>query len=327
MDHVAKHCVFKGVEKMMFADFARAAGLIPGDVIADGRWRRCGTESHPKKRNASYKLATDGRIGWIQDFAQHAEPLTWRPEGAEELPRIDFAAIERRKSEARRVLINATNAARRFYFECEPLRGGHPYLSAHGLQMHGCRGLMVDSAGWLVVPVMIERNLMSVQRISPDGEKKFWPGASVKAASYAIERPSASITVLCEGLATGLAIFAAAPLTRVVVAFNAGNLAKVSIPRRGLVVVAADNDHVTEAKIGRNPGLIAAQEAADELGCGVALPTGIAGTDWADWREEMTAKRLADKPYNQGATRRAVDAEIAVAMSRNARFLRTAVAA
>lgn len=304
-----------------FSAFLCAAGLIPGDVVPDGMWRRCATEAHPRKKNGSYKLATDGLIGWCQNFEAHSEPLTWRSDRKSDIPRIDHAAIARRRAAARRALVEATKSARQFYVDCKPLRGGHPYLTSHKLSMAGCFGLKIDLNGWLVIPMLIGRELASVQRISPEGEKKFWYGASVKGASYAIDRQGASVTVLCEGFATGAAIFAAAPLTRIVVAFNAGNLPNVQIGA-GMAVVAADNDHETEARLGRNPGVVAAQQAADALGCGVAIPTGITGTDWSDFRQEVVAERLANKSRKQRESdiRRAVDAEIAAAMMRSAKF-------
>lgn len=308
-----------------FADFLRANGLLPKDIVADGKWRRCPTEAHPKKKNGAYKLADDGRAGWCQDHANHQAPLMWRADKEFVAPKVDHAAIARRRSEERRALIRATHAARTFFMECAPLRGGHPYLASHGLDMTGCAGLKVDRDGWLVVPAMLDRNLMSVQRISPDGDKRFWTGASVKGASYTIDRSGASINVLCEGLATGLALFAAVPLARVVVAFDAGNLSRVNFPRRGLAVVAADNDLATEERIGTNPGIEAAQKAANAIGCGVAIPADITGTDWCDLRNERLAARMENRGrQSEGAIRRAVDAEIAVSISRQATFLRQA---
>lgn len=310
---------------MMFEDFVRAHGLLPGgSVIPDGRWHRCPTADHPRKRNGSFKLAQDARAGWCQDFAAHASPLMWRPDGDDALPVVDFAGIARRHAEAQAASLKATAGARQFYASCAPLRGGHPYLESHGLTMAGCLGLRIDRAGSLVVPALLNGKIMSVQTIAPDGIKKFWTGAPAKGASYTIDRPGASITVLCEGLATGLAIFAAAPLTRVVAAFNTGNMPRVQMPA-GLVVVAADNDHKTAMRIGRNPGVLAAQEAATALGCGVAVPEGIVGSDWCDFRNERVADRLATR-YRERETdiRRAVDAQIAAAMSRNATFRRLA---
>lgn len=304
-----------------FASFLRSADLIPGEVVADGKWYRCPTEAHPRKKNGSYKLAQDGMVGWCQNFEIHGEPLTWRPEADAQRGTFDREAFARRKAAERKALIEATHAAQRFYLDCQPLRGGHPYLTSHGLTMAGCFGLKVDREGWLVIPMLVGASIISVQRISPEGEKKFWYGASVKGGSYTINRPGASLSVLCEGFATGAAIFDAAPLTRVVVGFNAGNLPNVSLPR-GLAVVAADNDHETEARIGRNPGVLAAQQAGEALGCGVAIPSGIVGTDWADYRQEIVARRLAARKIGQreGEIRRAVDAEIAATMMRHAQY-------
>jgi len=310
-----------------FADFVRGAGLIPGDILQDGKWRRCATVTHERKKNGSYKLAQDGLVGWCQAF-DGGELLTWRPDKADAPAKIDFAAIARRREAARRESVRATLAARKFYAECEPLRDGHEYLASHDLAMAGCLGLRIDATGWLVVPMLLDRALMSVQRISPKGDKLFWPGASVKGASYLIDRRGASVAVLCEGMATGLAIFAAVPLVRVIVAFNAGNMARVRIPRQGMAVVASDNDHATAAKLGHNPGIEAATEAAEAIGCGIAVPTGMFGSDWCDWRNERVAWMLAERvKEREGNIRRAVDAEITAEIMRNATFLRGRVAA
>ncbi len=313
---------------MDFPNFCRAAGLIPRDVEPDGSWHRCPTESHPHSKNGAYKLAIDGGVGFAMDWSIHPEPLTWRPEGDIHLhPQVDRAAIARRKAEERMRTAAATKAAQEYFESCRPLREGHPYLKAKHLDMTGCLGLRVDEVGWLVVPMFIDGAFASVQRISPDGEKLFWLGASTRAASYAIQRRDASLTVLCEGLATGLAIYAATPTARVVVAFNAGNLPRVAeglIGRRGLFVVAADNDLATEAKTGTNPGVRAAQEAAGILGCGIAVPTGITGTDWLDYRNERAEERrqicYRGRGPSDSSIRRAVDAEISASMLRNAKW-------
>lgn len=310
-----------------FELFIRAAGLLPRTVAADGRWRRCPTEDHPRTRNGAYKLAVDGLVGWVQNHAIHDEVLTWRPDTTEVAPMpVDYHRIRRRNAAERARRTEAIAGARAFYATCDPLRYGHPYLSAKGLGMEGCRGLKQDRDGWLVVPMLVGEAVQSVQRIAVDGAKLFWSGAPVTAASYRIERARATLTVLAEGLATGLALFAAVPQARVVVAFNSGNLAAVArqIPRTGLVVVAADNDHATEARIGTNPGREAAVEAAAVLGCGTAAPEEIAGSDWADYRQERI-ERGGSPVYGRrtpSATdvRRTVDAEIARALMRHARF-------
>lgn len=311
-----------------FPSFVRSMGIRPLKPISpDGKWYRCPTESHPKRRNGAYKLALDGRIGWAQDWAHHDSPVTWRAGEDADVPEFDPGKMRAAWREHDRKRKAAIQAAREFYAQCEPLRGGHPYLEAHGLDMRGCKGLKVDGEGWLVVPALKGTAMQSLQRIAPDGTKRFWKGAPVAGTAYTVDRRAATVNVLCEGLATGLACFAALPTCRVIVAWNAGNLSKVDVPP-GLTVVAADNDHGTEEERGFNPGIQAAQEAAEEIGCGIAFPEGIEGTDWADYREERTEQMNQRKQPHQtrGELRRIVDGEIGRALMRGARFVAREVA-
>jgi putative DNA primase/helicase len=277
---------------MTFIEFARAHGLIVDHTPAAGKWHRVKTETHPHRRNGSVKMADDGRRGWVQDHAAHSEPLRWTADADAVLPKIDRAALARRQSEERRTTMRATLAMRDYWRTSVPLRGGHPYLDSHGLDMTGCTGLATNLDGWLSVPAIKDGKLLSLQRISRDGKKLFWPNIPVSGASYVIDLPSATLTVIVEGLATGLAVFAACPLARVIVAFDAGNLSRLQIPMRGLVTVAADNDLPTFERLGRNPGVDAATALSERIGAGVAVPEGIAGTDWCDWRQEKRAERL-----------------------------------
>lgn len=312
---------------MDFSNFCRSAGLVPREIVRDGKWHRCATESHPGSKNGAYKLTVDGDFGLVQDWAIHPEPLIWKPDTSIPVAPIDRAEIKRRRAEERRQIAMAIRSARDYFDACRPLREGHPYLVRKHLDMAGCFGLRTDAAGWLVVPMQVNGALGSVQRISADGAKLFWSGAPTKGARYTIERHRASLTVLCEGLATGLALFAATPTARVVVAFNAGNLVRVAetLPRRGMAVVAADNDLATEEKTGINPGVKAAQEAAVVLGCGIAVPTGIYGTDWLDYRNEKFEERkqvVRRGRVSESSMRRAVDAEISAAMLHGAELMR-----
>lgn len=304
-----------------FANFVRDAGLLPREIIADNRWRRCPTEAHPRSRNGSYKLLDSGTLGFAQNWEIHSEPLMWKADRESFTPVL--IDTSKRLADERQAMIKATRAAREFYAKCPRLTGEHSYLKSHSLSMVGCFGLRVDSDGWLVVPVMLGKSIISLQRISPDGDKKFWFGASVKGGYYLIDRSTAVLTVICEGLATGLAIYSATPTSRVYVGFNAGNMAKLKIQVTGLAVCAGDNDHETQARIGRNPGADAAMAAANVFGCGFVMPTGIVGTDWCDYRMERVAKLWSERDNaREGELRRGVDGEIAAAMMRNAVFVR-----
>jgi putative DNA primase/helicase len=313
-----------------FLQFAQANGIIVPDHFTPGRWVRCKTVNHPRKKNGSIKLADDGQVGWLQDYAVHAEPIMWRAnDSAAQAAPIDRALIARRQAERRAALIEATMGARAYYAACTPIRDDHPYLTNKGLGVGGCIGLRVDAHGWLVIPMLYNGKILSLQRISPEGEKKFHFGATTKCAYYAIERQGAVITALVEGFATGLTIFQAIPNCRVVVAFNAANLTVVAerMERFGMGVVCADNDHETEKRIGRNPGLDAARAAAEVLGVGVAFPT-CAGTDWNDYVMEQMELAYNGQQFSFSRKRTPIQiqaaafADVKLKVMREARLLR-----
>lgn len=267
---------------MNFEATLSAAGFIPRAVIADGKWRRCATVDKPKKRNGAYVLHPDGR-GYFRNWATDTDVSSWSDGSADRAPQIDPAVLERRRAEERHARQMAMRGARQRWAESVPVRGLHPYLERKGLSAQGCTALRVHR-GLLVVPVYWGNTLTSIQTISEDGAKRFWPGAPVKGGALVLERPRAAVTAICEGLATGLAVYQALRHATVIVAFDAGNLIHVvdRIRPTGSVVICADNDHATEAKRGTNPGREKAANAAELIGAGVAWPEDIEGTDWAD---------------------------------------------
>ena len=290
---------------MDFRAQLEAIGFMPSTVEPDGKWHRCKTVDHPKKRNGAYRLATCGTIGFYQNHATDVDVTTWRIDGeaARPDPMISQARMREALNERRRQAIKATEDARAYWHACKPLRHGHPYLDGKLLTMQGCAGLRVDDEGWLIVPVEIDGAIVSLQRIAPDGTKRFWSGASVKGGSYVVGGPRATMTALVEGLATGLAVYQSVPNCRVIVAFDCGNMDPVAqrLSIAGLAVVAADNDHATEARTGKNPGLVHGRAAAELIGCGLSWPVDIVGTDYADMLHELI---VAGRAANDAAPRR-----------------------
>jgi putative DNA primase/helicase len=283
-----------------FADALRIAGLLPRDIEADGRLRRCPTKTHPHRRNGWYVLHMDGNRGvWGDNAVAPRQALgTWNAEGAQYRPptAAEQERQRRARDQQRQARLTAMRAAAAYWTQAKPCGRLHPYLDAKGLQPLGTTGLRQHGDA-LVVPVVWRGRVISVQTIRADGTKRFWPGAPVKAGCFEITRQRAAVTVICEGLATGLAVFQAVRNARVVVAFDAGNLMPVVDLLRptGSVVLAADNDHGTMARLGVNPGLDKARNAAELIGAGVAYPQGIEGTDFADWLKEggaLAARRI-----------------------------------
>lgn len=284
---------------MTFRDFIASLDIVPPTVFIPGKWQRCGTLAKPRSKNASIKLVEDGSIGFVQDFATMAEPCIWRPDGDAKPVPLSQDEIRSRIAAKRRELIAATQSAREFYETCRPLKSGHPYLVAKGLDMTGCVGLKLDDRENIVVPMRLRGSLISVQRITKEGTKLFWSGATTNGTSYIIDRPNATMTLVCEGLATGLTLFGSVDNCRVIVAFNAGNLPRSVVHHtvQGLCVVCADNDKETAKRIGKNPGVDGAEKAAEILGCDVAIPACEDGTDFDDWRQELLKKEKQDNMF------------------------------
>lgn len=280
---------------MTFPEFLQSLGIIPPEIIVPGRWHRARTDTHPNKKNANVKLGESQDIGFAIDFSTMTEAAIWNI-GADIIPKVERtaeenAALSRKLAQRRAEELAGIARSAAIYGSAGPLlHGNHAYLQKKKCDMLGCRGLRVDEKGWLIVPMFGKGKVISIQRISPDGEKKFAHGAPTKWTHFRIWRPGAVITILCEGLATGLTLFAAVQNAVVEVCFTAANLVAVAEREKwqGMTVVAADNDHWTQEIQGKNPGLEAGHKAAKEIGCGIAIPS-CEGTDFNDWFCERLA--------------------------------------
>lgn len=270
---------------MSFLLTLQAAGFMPREVLADGRWHRCATVDKPKKKNGAYKLALDGRRGWFRNFATDLDCNVWADDRpiteADKRRVVEEAEAQLRRERASQIAAMAL--MREHWDRLPPLAGGHPYLEGKGLSMQGCVGLRRDGDK-LVIPMVRRGYLVSLQTITPDGQKKYRAGCPVAGASFVMQRPGATLTCFVEGFATGLAVFQCVPEARVIVCFDAGNLVRVAQDAkvRGLVVVCADNDWQGAVNAGVEKG----RKAAEALGSGMSYPQGIEGTDWADALKE-----------------------------------------
>jgi phage/plasmid primase-like uncharacterized protein len=267
---------------MEFVNFCRAHGLIV-DHITHGRWVRTKTINHPHKRNGAYKYLGD--IGFVQEHSTMTEVAVWKPEKPftpATKARNDATLQDIRRQEARKQ-VAAIKTMREHWQGLNHLWGRHPYLEGKGLSMMGCSALRTDG-DLLTIPVLRDGYLISLQTISPEGNKKYRYGCPIKGGSHLLQRSGAVLTCVAEGFATGLAIYQSLPQASVVVCFDAGNMVAVAsqIKLKGLCVVCADNDAETAKSTGVNTGIERGIKAADEIGCGIAYPEGIKGTDWAD---------------------------------------------
>lgn len=269
---------------MSFYNALVNAGLRPREIVPDGQIRRCATDDKPRSINGWYVLHPNntGAFGnWATDLN-----ATWKDEHAQ-IDRAEQTKRQRQYQQQRQAEQQrrkaAISACRQFFAKAQPMQAVHPYLEAKGLSNRGCGALRI-AQDKLLIPAYYKQQLMTVQTIAPDGQKRFWTGAPKRGASFALSRPRAAMTCFVEGFATGLAVYQALNHAQVVVCFDAGNILPVmdAIQPTGNVVICADNDHETEVKTGINTGVKTALDVAKRFGCGVAYPKDIKGSDWAD---------------------------------------------
>jgi phage/plasmid primase-like uncharacterized protein len=270
---------------MNFEQALMAHGLMPRRVVADGKWYRCPTVDKPRKRNGAYLLWANGSRGFFKNFATDDGFSEWRSEAPVKLAdqRAMDERIKRLRQQEAFARARAVTAMRKHWDTLPILTDWHSYIERKGLSLRGCKGLRLDGDD-LVIPMYRNGSLVSLQNISMDGEKLYRKGCPTKGASFLMSRSTSGVTCFVEGFATGLAVFQSVPNSSVVVCFDAQNLLTVAQETkvRGMAVVCADNDWETQQRIGINRGIENGRKAAQTIGCGIAYPEGIKGSDWAD---------------------------------------------
>lgn len=199
-------------------------------------------------------------------------------------------ARERAKAESQqnaRIMTGQAQAASRARREWEGALSafaGNMYATRKGIEPIGVR---FERDGTLLVPMCDGDGLQSLQRIAPDGAKRYLPNGKKSGCWFLLGTPG-DVLLLAEGYATGVSLHMATGHA-VAVAFDAGNLQHVAKAMRrehptAKLVICADDDVATAAKTGRNPGMEKAHAAAKAVKGVVATPAGLpeGGTDFND---------------------------------------------
>ncbi len=168
--------------------------------------------------------------------------------------------------------------------------GQSPYLERKGIQGLGVRYAAHKAGSALLVPLTDTNGfLCNLQRIFPNGDKRFYTGGRVSGCCHVLGDVAASDWLLiAEGYATGATLHQATGYA-VVIAFNASNIGHVAAAMRQRypdkrLLLCADDDSQTAQKTGKNPGLDAATEAAQAVAATWCKPLGLPvdGTDFND---------------------------------------------
>lgn len=276
----------------IIADFKQAlldAGIIYlGDIIADGKLHRFHVEGDKAgSQNGAYVLHADQHsAGWFQDFKQGIEG-TWRARGnSAQLTQADKAAIEQakqqRQQEQQTRHEKAADKARYTWSVSTPAKT-FPYLTKKNIQAHGAR---VTKNKLLATPLFNkQKELVNLQFISADGQKRFLSGGRKKGCFWWIGMPTQTI-VIAEGFATAATLHEQTG-HMVFIAYDAGNLHPVAATVKRLfpdsqLVIAVDHDL-------SGTGQEKAQAAALAVSAWVSMPP-TPGHDWNDHYNSLEVK-------------------------------------
>lgn len=261
----------------------RMGAAVKDELGEDGfqlwdEWSQMGNGYNPRDAKAAWKSFKPGFIG-IGTLFHHARQNGWRP-GKPYVPLSDAEKARRQaESEAKRIEAErlrlegyerVKGTAQRIWAQSVPATPEHPYLISKGITdpavIAGIRQNEYRGSLNLQIPVFYDNQLHNLQSIDPSGDKRFLKDGR-KDGGYMVVGDASKITngvVIAEGFATAASIHQATGQP-VIVAFDAGNMVKVSetlarnLPSDTKVTIAVDND-------ASGKGLHSARQAAAFFG-------------------------------------------------------------
>jgi putative DNA primase/helicase len=246
------------------------------DMIPDGAIHRVHVIGDKNgTRNGYYAFYGDGIPAGFFGSWRLGVQFTWSAKLHSEMTRSDrrMRSIRlqqmRLKHDAERQQrqLKAASWAAILWSKCIGAEQTHPYLVSKGIQPHHLR----QQGELLFVPMINAKGeLWNLQRIWPDGTKRFMQDGCIKGCFALFGDLSSGPIYVCEGVATGASIHEKSGIPTVC-AMNAGNLISVcsalARPDRQ-IIICADNDHRTDG----NPGVTKGREAAAAVGAGLTWP-------------------------------------------------------
>lgn len=246
------------------------------DVIPDGAIHRVHVIGDKNgSRNGYYAFYGDGIPAGFFGSWRLGVQFTWSAKHSSEITssarrmrskRIHQMRLKHAEERQQRQLV-AAKWAEIMWGKCTGAEQTHPYLVSKGIQPHHLR----QQGELLFVPMINAKGeLWNLQRIWPDGSKRFMRDGCIKGCFALFGDLGTGPVYVCEGVATGASIHEKSGIPTVC-AMNAGNLLDVctalASPDRQ-ITICADNDHRTDG----NPGITKGREAAATVGADLTWP-------------------------------------------------------
>jgi putative DNA primase/helicase len=239
---------------MDFLDFCRSHGIIIHDLPPLGVWRRYPTEDHPRSKNGAVKFM--GEVGFVQNHATSTVVSIWKsysPHTAK-LKSTYQTSIRQAEEEQRKKHHQAMQRAVAMLNASG--NSTHPYLEGKGFKDEQGNVLWQNGKPLLLIPMRVAGNLVGLQQIDEDGQKKFLYGQRTNNATFNFNNHGPNI--LCEGYATALSIRTAMKQMKrrynLHVCFSAGNMVKVAAALEAGLVIADNDESGTGERVAKEIG-------------------------------------------------------------------------
>ena len=254
----ALETAFGSLDLLLIADGRIHRFHVPGDRAGSlNGWYVLHGDARPAGRFGSWK--TGGSYSWS---GARRDTVCQKRSGERQATLQSATDLEPRQR-------NTMRYAQWLWTNATPADPSHPYLLRKQVPPYGLR----QKDQQLLVPLICQGQLLNLQRIAPDGGKRFLKGGRIKGCHALLGTLGAGARLyLCEGWATGATLHTATDCP-VACAMNAGNLLAAGLQLRQEypdceLIVAGDDDRLTLG----NPGRRAATDAAAALGCGMIFP-------------------------------------------------------
>ncbi len=265
-----------------------AAGIVTHDrIIADGRLHRINVIGDRRgTRNGWYVLYGNHPVVGIFGCWKRNVKKKWVMEYSRHWPTSALRALREREELLEQQLqanfqdsIRAQKKIAVLWQSAPKSHNCHGYLKRKRVKAFGLR----YERGALLVPVMdADGGLHGLQRIWPNGDKRFMPGTILSGNFYLIGEIVDKTILLAEGYSTSATLHQVTGLA-CAVAFGAENLLLAARALRAAwpschIVICGDDDHMTPG----NPGRTLAMEAAQDIGADIVMPCFPAGRSLGD---------------------------------------------
>jgi P4 family phage/plasmid primase-like protien len=265
-------------DKMDLYQAMREEGFNPPNFIEPGEINRFSTNGKKSDKAGWVLLFADGK-GAAFGCHRSGEKHNWQEARNKPFNQIEnkkfkqdcIAANNEKEKNRQAGYKQSASEALAEWQAAAPAPASHQYLRRKGIQPNMSR---INNKDDLLIPVYGANNeLQSLQRISPDGSKRFFSGGKMADGYVWLGEPEDNgILIFCEGFATGDSLNRATGKA-ICICFSAGNLMGVALLMRkrypkATFIFAADNDTETVG----NPGRTKATEAAHVVSGTVVFP-------------------------------------------------------